>query len=231
MRHRSVYAATVILFLVAPQAVNAATWCLVTRDGSMLCRFRTFDQCMQSRSGRGDSCAQDLSTEVTPSKAPPKSSPSAISKPQPVPAKPTEQPAKQAAPAQPQRPTVPQAGADQNPAQKFAAARDLVLAGRYEAGIAALRALGFDEHPDVAAYVGLALNKLGHTADASAWYEKALAGNPKHLLTLSYYGMLRAEQGDLVKAQQNLDMIKALCGGTACKEYIALDALIASRKR
>ena len=238
MRHvpscGAIFVAAIVL--AAPVTVNAATWCLMTRDGSSLCRFRTLEQCMQSRSGRGDSCAQDSSTEAAPSKAraaPAKPAPSTVSKPQPDPATTKEQPAKQAAPVKtPSAPTpTPQATTQQDPGQKFAAARDLVLGGQYEAGIAALRALGFDQHPDVAAYVGLALNKLGHPAEASAWYEKALAGNPKHLLTLSYYGMLRAEQGDLAKAQKDLEAIKAVCGGTTCREYIALEATIASKKR
>ena len=240
MRRVSFCAAISVTTLLLTAPVNAATWCLVTRDGSQLCRFRTFEQCMQSTSGRGDSCAQD-SSEAAPAKAHTAPSgagqgtkaPSTAAKPQQAPAATKEQPAKQVAPAS--SPATPQptsqAARQQDPAQKFAAARDLVLAGQYEAGIAALRGLGFDEHPDVAAYVGLALNKLGYPAEASGWYEKALAGNPKHLLTLSYYGMLRAEQGDLVKAQKDLDAIKAVCGGTTCKEYIALEATIASKKR
>jgi hypothetical protein len=232
MRGVSFCAAISVTTLLLTAPVNAATWCLVTRDGSSLCRFQTLEQCNQSKSGRGDSCAQDSSTKTAPSKAPTKT-PSTASKPRPDPAPAKEQPAKQVAPAKaPSTPTpAPQATTQQDQAIKFAAARDLVLAGKYEAGIAALRALGFDEHPDVATYVGLALNKLGYPTEASGWYEKALAGNPKHLLTLSYYGMLRAEQGDLVRAQKDLEAIKAVCGGTTCKEYIALEATIASKKR
>jgi hypothetical protein len=241
MRRVSLCAAISATTLLLTAPVNAATWCLMTRDGSQLCRFRTFEQCMQSTSGRGDSCAQD-SSGPAPAKARSapsgagqgaKAAPSTASKPRPAPAATKEQPAKQVAPASPSatpQPT-PQAARQQDPAQKFAAARDLVLAGKYEDGIAALRGLGFDEHPDVAAYVGLALSKLGYPAEASGWYEKALAGNPKHLLTLSYYGMLRAEQGELAKAQKDLEAIKAVCGGTTCKEYIALEATIASKKR
>jgi hypothetical protein len=213
----------------------------VTRqDGSLLCRFQTQEQCMQSRSGRGDSCVQDSSTQATPSKArtstggaapSKKTAPETATKAQPDAVKVKEQPAKQVAPTKAPTTPTPQTTTPQDPAQKFAAARDLVLAGKYEDGIAALRALGFDEHPDVATYVGLALNKLGYKAEASAWYDKALAGNPKHLLTLSYYGMLRAEQGDLANAQKDLEAIKAVCGSTTCKEYVALEGVIASKKR
>jgi tetratricopeptide (TPR) repeat protein len=227
MRRSSLCAAIVAASVfVAANPVYAATWCLVTRDGSMLCRFRTFEQCMQSVGGRGDSCAQDSSTVTTPSK---KEAPAA-SKPKPAPAKPTEQPAKQVAPAKTPA-AAPQAAGPQDPGQRFAAARDLILNGKYEAGIVAMQALGFDQHPDVAAYIGLAHSKLGRFAEATSWYDKALAGNPNHLLTLSYYGMSSVEQGDLQTAQDALERIKQLCGGTSCKEYIALQATIASKQR
>lgn len=225
--------------LTAPTTVTAAGWCLLSASGN-LCRFRTFEQCMQSRVAGGDSCIADLQAAPTPSRnkasgAVPgkKAAPDATARQPPAPAKAQEQPAKQAVPAKApaaQTPT-PQSVAPQNPTQKFAAARDLVLAGKYEAGIAALQALGFDKHPDVAAFVGLANNKLGRVAEARSWYEKALAGNPKHLLTLSYRGMLHAEQGDLRNAQADLETIKGVCGGTTCKEYVALDGVISSKKR
>ena len=243
MRHASLGSAIFVatILLVAPATVNAANWCLVTRDGGALCRFHTFEQCMQSRSGRGDSCAQDSSTEAAPSKARTKASgadskkaaPAAASKQDPAKSQPQEQPVKQVIPAQPRAAPVPksEATAPEESARKFAAARDLVLAGRYEAGIAALHALGFDKHPDVAVYMGLAHNKLGRLGEARSWYEKALVSSPNHLLALSYYGMLRAEQGELSAAQDDLEKIKRICAGTGCKEYIALDGVIASKRR
>ena len=203
--------------------------------------FALSSNACKARAG-GATAALKTSSEAAPAKtrtAPSgagqgtKAAPSTASKPQQAPATSKEQPAKQVAPASPPatpQPT-PQAARQQDPAQKFAAARDLVLAGQYEAGIAALRALGFDEHPDVAAYVGFAHSKLGRFAEATSWYDKALAGNPNHLLTLSYYGMSSVEQDDLRTAHDALERIKQLCGGTGCKEYIALDATIASKKR
>jgi len=38
-------------------------------------------------------------------------------------------------------------------------ARQLVLDGKYQAGLAALQSLGFDDHPDIAAFIGLARTK------------------------------------------------------------------------
>jgi hypothetical protein len=243
MRHVLLGSAFLIatILLAAPSSTNAATWCLMTRQGGdSLCRYRTFEQCMASKSSVGDSCYQHTSpatraaspqkrNKTSGTEERKKATPRTAEKPQPEPAKVPEQPVKQAVPVQ--TPVAPTPAAQAAAARNFAAARDLVLSGKYEAGITALRALGFDQHPDVAAYVGLAHYKLGRVDEARSWYAKALAGNPKHLLTLSYDGMMRAEQGDLAKAQANLDTIKGVCGGTTCREYIALDAMITSKRR
>lgn len=101
-------------------------------------------------------------------------------------------------------------------------AYDLIQNGQYEAGIAALRALKQDDHPDVANYVGYASRKLGRYDDAKLWYEKALAADPKHVRTWSYYGMWHVEQGNRLKAEDYLQTIKLICGGTSCEEFKAL---------
>ena len=94
-----------------------------------------------------------------------------------------------------------------------------------------MRALNLDNEPDVAAYIGLAQRKLGRIDEAKSWYERALTADPNHKLTLSFYGMLRAEQGDLSGAQAYLNRIGKLCGGTDCNEYRALQGVIASKTR
>lgn len=101
-------------------------------------------------------------------------------------------------------------------------AHDLIQKGQYEAGIAALRALEQDDHPDVANYVGYASRKLGRYDDAKLWYEKALAADPRHMRTWSYYGMWHAEQGNRLKAEDYLQTIRLICGGTGCEEFKAL---------
>src|SRR5262249_2993373 len=57
----------------------------------------------------------------------------------------------------------------------YRAARVLILGGNYQDGIVAMHALGHDEHPDVANYIGYAYRKLGDYNDSKVWYEKALA--------------------------------------------------------
>lgn len=108
----------------------------------------------------------------------------------------------------------------------YRAARDLILAGNYAAGIVAMHALGRDDHPDVANYIGYANRKMGHYDDSKVWYEKALAADPQHVRTWSYYGMWHMEQGNRLKAVDYLDKVQALCGTTSCEEYRQLKAVI-----
>src|SRR5579862_7678142 len=97
--------------------------------------------------------------------------------------------------------------------------------GDYVGGIAALRAMGYDDNADVATLIGYASRKLGRYDDAKVWYDRALAADPNHALTWSYYGMWHAEQGNLLKAKDDLEKVKSICG-TTCPEYTALKAAI-----
>jgi len=95
----------------------------------------------------------------------------------------------------------------------------------YQGGITALRAMGYDDNADVTTLLGYASRKLGRYDDAKYWYEKALAADPKHALTWSYYGMWQAEQGNLLKAKDDLEQVRLICG-TECREYGALKEVI-----
>lgn len=88
----------------------------------------------------------------------------------------------------------------------------------YEAAIAALRALDRDNNPDVATLLGYASRKLGRYDDAKFWYEQALAADPNHAVTWSYYAMWHAEQGNLLKAKEDLEKVRLICG-TDCEAY------------
>jgi tetratricopeptide (TPR) repeat protein len=95
----------------------------------------------------------------------------------------------------------------------------------YASGIDKLKALGRDDHPDVANLIGYSSRKLGRYDDAKLWYERALAADPKHARTWSYYGMWHAEQGNLLKARDHLATVESLCG-TQCREYTELKGVI-----
>jgi len=105
-------------------------------------------------------------------------------------------------------------------------ARLIVLAGNYRGGLAAMHALGHDEHPDVANYIGYSYRKLGNYEASKLWYEKALATDPHHVRTLSYYGMWFMEQGNRLKALDELQKVKLICGNTTCDAYRHLKEVI-----
>jgi tetratricopeptide (TPR) repeat protein len=111
----------------------------------------------------------------------------------------------------------------------YRAARQLILSGNYQGGIAAMHALGHDEHPDVANYIGYANRKMGHYEQSKIWYEQALAADPNHVRTWSYYGMWQMEQGNRLKAEDFLSKVKLICGNASCEEYRQLKAVIDGR--
>jgi len=105
-------------------------------------------------------------------------------------------------------------------------ARALIQDGQYEAGIAAMRALDHDDNPEVANFIGYASRKLGRYEDSKFWYERALAADPNHVRTWSYYGMWHAEQGNLLMAKDFLEQVRLICGNTTCDEYVQLKGVI-----
>jgi tetratricopeptide (TPR) repeat protein len=108
----------------------------------------------------------------------------------------------------------------------YRAARQLILDGQYEAGITAMHALGRDDHPDVANYIGYANRKMGDYDQSKIWYEAALKADPNHVRTWSYYGMWHMEQGNRLKALDNLQKVQLICGNTSCEEYRQLKDVI-----
>jgi tetratricopeptide (TPR) repeat protein len=136
-------------------------------------------------------------------------------------------PPKDAKPKQTDKKRKPPKKTDKKTEQQFidgykAAYAMIYQNGDYAGGIAKLRALGRDDHPDVANLLGFSSRKLGRYDDAKYWYEKALKADPNHKLTWSYYGMWHAEQGNLLKARDHLVKIASICGNTECREYVML---------
>ena len=105
-------------------------------------------------------------------------------------------------------------------------ARVLIQDGQYEAGIVAMRALDHDDNPEVANFIGYASRKLGRYEDSKYWYERALAADPNHVRTWSYYGMWHAEQGNLLMAKDFLEKVRLICGNTECEAYTKLKGVI-----
>jgi len=95
----------------------------------------------------------------------------------------------------------------------------------YAAAIDELKALGHDDHPNIANLIGYSYRKLGDYKLSQVWYERALKSDPNHVLTWNYYGLWQIEQGNRDQASYHLSRIAAICG-TDCAEYRSLaDAL------
>ena len=95
----------------------------------------------------------------------------------------------------------------------------------YAAAIEQLKALGHDDHPNVANLIGYSYRKLGDYEFSQVWYERALKADPNHVLTWQYYGLWQIERGNRDQAQYHLSRIAAICG-TDCEEYRSLAAAL-----
>jgi len=238
---RCVAIAVPILAAAACCAVTpaAAIWCANYSNGSTNCGFYTFDQCRAAISGVGGSCTgsdsgrnaeKPASRKVREAEPKPKRKERERERETPVERHIPPPAAAQPALAPPTAVQPPTATAQQ-PANNFQSARALIAAGRYEAGIAAMKSLGYDDHPDIASAIGFANAQLGRYAEARKWYERALVADPNHLVTLNYSGALHVAQNELDQARTDLARIKTVCGGGNCPEYQQLDRLIASKAR
>ena len=97
----------------------------------------------------------------------------------------------------------------------------------YADAIVQLKALGHDDHPNVANLIGYSYRKLGDYRLSQIWYERALKADPNHVLTWQYYGLWQIEQGNRDQAQYHLNRIAAICGSD-CAEYRSLAAALES---
>ena len=215
----------------ARSSVRAAPWC--STYGGMSCGYNSLDQCLASIRGVGGNCVRNAAERSSPPAGRREANPRRATESKPAAVAPQEKPPTQRgafpAPVVQQPPQSTPASQVQQAVKSFAQGRMLILSGQYEAGLAAMLALGDDARPDVAASIGFASSKLGRLDDAKVWYEKALTADPNHVAALSNYGMLRVQQGDVVHARDDLEKIKTLCGGDGCREYRELAAAIAAK--
>lgn len=89
----------------------------------------------------------------------------------------------------------------------------LLRAGQLEKASADLQSVANDEHSslraDAAYHNAIVLDRLGRSADAETWLERAIALDPKLDAALLYLGMLREKRGDLQNAgRAYLDYLK-----------------------
>ncbi len=222
------------LLALAARGDAQAAYCASYFNGGTNCGFATLAQCLENVRGIGGQCGPAPGAASNERRQPdrPEARPRREPDRRPVASTPREAPRREATPQPPAEPTetAPTVQIVQPPATNtFAAARALLLSGKYQEAIAVLRALNDDGNPDVAASIGYAYSRIGRLGDAKVWYDKALATNPDHVWALAYTGIWRVEQDDVPNAQRDLEKVAALCGGTGCIAYRELAEAIARK--
>jgi len=95
----------------------------------------------------------------------------------------------------------------------------LAKAHRYQEALTTLDML---QNPNTARalnYRGYATRKLGRTEEGIGYYLQSVKLDPHYAQVREYLGEAYVIQGKLDLAREQLDVIKSICGGTACEEY------------
>ncbi|WP_420409746.1 tetratricopeptide repeat protein [Hoeflea sp.] len=101
---------------------------------------------------------------------------------------------------------------------RYAAARELAYAGRYDDALLVLSAMSDQTESRVLTYYGFANRKAGRTEIGMQYYRDALEANPDNLLARSYMGQGLVESGDLKAARVQLAEIVARGGASTWPE-------------
>jgi tetratricopeptide (TPR) repeat protein len=112
--------------------------------------------------------------------------------------------------------------------QLYAQGRALALAGRYAEALGALTAVRNQNDSMVLTMIGYAKRKSGSFDEGMAYYQRALAIDPKNVNTREYLGEAYAEKGSMDLARAELVKVEALCG-TECEQYQDLAKAIAGQ--
>ena len=112
--------------------------------------------------------------------------------------------------------------------QLYAQGRALALDGRYAEALDALTAVRNQNDSMVLTMIGYAKRKSGSFDEGMAYYQRALAIDPKNVNTREYLGEAYAEKGRMDLAKAELTKVEALCG-TECEQYQDLAKAIAGQ--
>ncbi|WP_370284116.1 tetratricopeptide repeat protein [Pseudooceanicola sp.] len=108
---------------------------------------------------------------------------------------------------------------------RYAAVRELAYAGRYDSAMMVMDTARTPGDPRFLNYRGFVHRKQGDLDTAMAYYRRALAADPDHVLARSYMGQGLIEQGDLAGALGQLREIAAR-GGRDTWAYAALEGAL-----
>jgi len=125
----------------------------------------------------------------------------------------------------------PQTANQQAREADYEKAEYLIKADKCEEAIPLLKGVVADNAKDADAlnFLGFCHRKTGKLKESLAYYEQALAVNPKHKGAHEYLGELYLRMGDLPKAEGQLKILKELCP-SGCEELEDLEADIADFK-
>jgi tetratricopeptide (TPR) repeat protein len=91
--------------------------------------------------------------------------------------------------------------------------------GRYEEALALLDTLKEPNTAKALNYRGYATRKLGRTDEGIGYYLQSVKLDPQYAQVREYLGEAYVIKGRLDLAQEQLQEIKSICGGTRCEEY------------
>ncbi len=109
----------------------------------------------------------------------------------------------------------------------FAAGKRAIVAGDWNAAIAALTSAGLRDarNADIQNYLGYAYRRLRQLDPAMRHYQQALALNSRHRGAHEHLGEAYLVQGDLAKAEEQLAALERICL-IPCEEYDDLQRAI-----
>lgn len=106
----------------------------------------------------------------------------------------------------------------------------LAKAERFEEALAVLDMLKNPETPRALNYRGYATRKLGRTEEGIGYYLRSVALDPTYTQVREYLGEAYVTLGRFDLAEEQLAMIKQLCGSTTCEEFEDLHTAISQKK-
>lgn len=79
---------------------------------------------------------------------------------------------------------------------------------------------------DAYTYLGLSYQRLGDDKKARENYNRALQLAPTHLGANAYFARMLLQDGDMPKALEQMQVLRAVCGNSGCEELIELESAI-----
>lgn len=120
-----------------------------------------------------------------------------------------------------------QSGANISDENRTDYAYSLAKEGRYEEALAVLDTVKDRNDARYLNYRGYATRKLGRTDEGISYYLRSVAAAPRYAKVREYLGEAYVIKGRIDLAQEQLDVIRSICG-TGCEEYQDLHEAIAN---